>query len=202
MEIIKIYQDPVFEFYNKVRDLIEKIQDYEKLSIFDLHDKFRELYFPIAIEVLIACRHYIDSRVSKKRIKVNVEGREREFDVIENIERVDDKRRERIKRILEEKDLFRLYQAGVVLPTDSLRNIYYLDLDNNIFRSIKERKLLKELYQREPEVLTYVYDNVIISRYDRGNISVLPNPETDIEKVVVLYIEDPILIRFVKSFVK
>jgi len=201
MEIIKTYQDPVFEFYNKVRDLIEKIQDYEKLSIFDLHDKFRELYFPVAIETLIACRHYINSRDFKKRIRVNVEGGEREFDVVENVERIDEKRRERIKRILEEKDLFRLYQAGVRLPTDSLYNIYYLS-DDNTFRRIKERKLLKELYEREPEVLTYVYDNVIISRYDRGNISVLPNPETNIEKVVVLYIEDPILVRFVKSFVE
>jgi hypothetical protein len=201
MEIIKIYQDPVFEFYNKVKDLIEKIQDYEKLNIFDLHDKFRELYFPIAIETLIACRHYIDSRDFKKRIRVNVEGREREIDVIENIERVNDKRKERIKRILEEKDLFRLYLDGVELPTDSLRNIYYLDLDNNIFRSIKERKLLKELYQREPEVTVYIFDNVIISDYGRGNISVLPNPDFDVEKVIVLYIElDPILIRFVKSF--
>jgi len=80
-----------------------------------------------------------------------------------------------------------------------LVHVYYLD--GEIYRSVKERKLLKELYEREPEVLTYIFDNVIVSWYDRSVLSVLPNPDVDnVENIQILYVEDPILVQFVKSF--
>jgi hypothetical protein len=189
---------------NKLRDLIEQIPNYEQYNIFELYDKFYEKYgFKPSIEMLIACRHYVNLRVYVKRIRAKVfDGKQERIideDGIYYIVRIDEKRRERIKRILEEKDLFRLYQAGVRLPTASIYNVYYLSDDN--FRRIKERKLLKELYQREPEVLTYIFDNLIVSWYDRSVLSILPNPDIDdVEKVQILYVEDPILVQFVKSF--
>jgi hypothetical protein len=191
-------------YFNKIADLIEQIPNYEQLNVFELYDEFTKRYdLKPTMDVFTVCRHYVNLRVYVKRIRAKVfDGKQERIideDGIYYIVRIDEKRRERIKRILEEKDLFRLYQAGVRLPTASIYNVYYLSDDN--FRRIKERKLLKELYQREPEVLTYIFDNLIVSWYDRSVLSILPNPDIDdVEKVQILYVEDPILVQFVKSF--
>ena len=196
LEAIK-YWSP---YLNKLKDLIEQIPDYEQYNIFELYDEIERRYgFKPAMEMLIASRHYIYIRIFVKRIETKVYDREVSGEGIYYLVKIDEKRRERIKEMIKEKDLFSLFMAGIELPTDSLRNVYYLNNDNT-FRSIKEKKVLKELYQREPEVLTYIFDNLIVSRYDRGNISVLPNPETDFDNLQVLYVEDPILIKFVKRF--
>jgi len=191
-------------YFNKIKDLIEQIPNYEQLNIFELYDEFTKRYnLKPTMDVFAVCRHYVNLRVYVKRIKAKVFDGKRERIIDEDgiyyLVRIDEKRKERIKRILEEKDLFELYLAGISLPTDLLVHVYYLD--NGIFRSVKERKLLKELYQREPEVLTYIFDNLIVSWYDRSVLSILPNPDIDdVEKVQILYVEDPILVQFVKSF--
>ena len=196
LEAIK-YWSP---YLNELKDLIEQIPDYEKLNIFELYDEFVRRYNQKpAIEMLIASRHFINIRIFVKKIEAKVYDREVSGEGIHYLVKIDEKRRERIKEMIKEKDLFSLFLAGIELPTDSLRNVYYLSNDN-IFRSVKEKKVLKEIYQREPEVLTYVFDDIIISRYDRGNISILPNPETDFDNLQILYVEDPILIEFVKRF--
>jgi len=196
LEAIK-YWSP---YLNELKDLIEQIPDYEKLNIFELYDEFVRRYNQKpAIEMLIASRHFINIRIFVKKIEAKVYDREVSGEGIHYLVKIDEKRREMIKEMIKEKDLFSLFLAGIELPTDSLRNVYYLSNDN-IFRSVKEKKVLKEIYQREPEVLTYVFDDIIISRYDRGNISILPNPETDFDNLQILYVEDPILIEFVKRF--
>jgi len=187
-------------YLNELKDLIEQIPDYEKLNIYELYDEFVRRYNrKPAIEMLIASRHFIHIRIFVEKIEAKVYDRKVSGEGIHYLVKIDEKRRERIKEMIKEKDLFSLFMAGIELPTDSLRNVYYLSNDNT-FRSVKEKKVLKKLYQREPEVLVYVFDDIIISRHDRANISILPNPETDFDNLQILYVEDPILIEFVKRF--
>ena len=191
-------------YFNKIKDLIEQIPNYEKLNIFELYDEFTKRYdLKPTMDVFAVCRHYVNVRVYVRRIKAKVYDGKRERTIDEDgiyyLVRIDEKEREIIRKLLEERNLFSLYLAGVELPTDLLVHVYYLDGD--IFRSVKEKKVLKELYKRKPEVLTHIYDNLIISWYDRANLSILPNPDIDdVEKVQILYVEDPILVKFVKSF--
>ena len=196
-----------FEYFNKISDMIEKIPDYEIMNILDFVQEFEKRYgFTPSAEILIMCRKYIDKRFYRKTLKVVVEDELKELDVTEIIMKITNKKRDQIRKLLEINDFVSLYFIGVEIPSSNLATLYYHD-DNNVFRSITRKKYVKEYHtlrvkEIADKISAYVYnDLILLYRHKYKFMSILPNPEADIEKTQILYIKDPIslLIRFVKS---
>jgi len=98
-------------YFNKIKDLIEQIPNYEQLNLFELYDEFTKRYdLKPTMDVFAVCRHYVNVRVYVRRIKAKVYDGKRERTIDEDgihyLVRIDDKERRIIRKLLKRETCF------------------------------------------------------------------------------------------------